>query len=173
MKPADKPVSTGFDPARLIENHQVGVWRYLRALGCDPALADDLTQETFLHVLRQPFEDYSTAATATYLRRSALNIYITLQRRNGRVVAVEDVEKFDQAWTAWAGSDNGDNVLDALRDCLQQLTERARTALEMRFRDDRSRDEIATALEITEHGAKNLMQRAKQQLRACIDEKLK
>jgi len=172
MKPADKPASTGFDPARLIENHQAGVWRYLRALGCDPALADDLTQETFLHVLRQPFEDYNVAATASYLRRSALNIYITLQRRNGRVVAVEDVEKFDQTWTAWAGSDSGDNVVEALRDCLKLLTERARLALEMRFRDDRSRSEIATALEITEHGAKNLMQRAKQQLRACIDEKL-
>jgi RNA polymerase sigma-70 factor (ECF subfamily) len=42
----------------------------------------------------------------------------------------------------------------------------------MRFRDDSSRDEIATALEITEHGAKNLMQRAKQQLRECIERKL-
>src|SRR5471032_2868639 len=114
MKPADKPTSTGFDPARLIENHQAGVWRYLRALGCDPALADDLTQETFLHVLRQPFDDYNPAATASYLRRSAFNIYITLQRRNGRVVAVEDVEKFDQTWTAWAGSDSGDNVVEAL-----------------------------------------------------------
>ena len=26
----------------LIAKHQAGVWRYLRALGCDGALADDL-----------------------------------------------------------------------------------------------------------------------------------
>ena len=31
---------------------------------------------------------------------------------------------------------------------------------------------IAEGLGITEHGAKNLMQRAKQQLRACVEQKL-
>jgi RNA polymerase sigma-70 factor (ECF subfamily) len=44
-------------------------------------------------------------------------------------------------------------------------------ALDMRFRDRSSRSEIAVALGITEHGAKNLMQRAKQQLRVCIERK--
>jgi RNA polymerase sigma-70 factor (ECF subfamily) len=43
----------------------------------------------------------------------------------------------------------------------------------MRFRDDHSRADIAKALEITEHGAKNLMQRAKQQLKECIENKIK
>jgi RNA polymerase sigma-70 factor (ECF subfamily) len=42
----------------------------------------------------------------------------------------------------------------------------------MRFREKRTRQRIATALEITEHGAKNLMQRAKKQLRTCVDEKM-
>ncbi|MDV7390211.1 sigma factor-like helix-turn-helix DNA-binding protein, partial [Arthrospira platensis SPKY1] len=62
--------------------------------------------------------------------------------------------------------------LDALRECLQQLTDRARMALDMRFRDRGSRSEIAAALGISEHGAKNLMQRAKQQLRTCIERKM-
>ena len=164
--------STGFDPVRLIEHHQAGVWRYLRVLGCDPALADDLTQETFLHVMQRPFDDHSPAATAAYLRTTAHNLYMTVQRRAGRVVAMEHVEALDRSWMNWAGNDNGDAALDALRDCLQQLTERARLALEMRFRDNRPREEIGAALNITEHGAKNLMQRAKQQLRSCIEGKL-
>jgi RNA polymerase sigma-70 factor (ECF subfamily) len=42
----------------------------------------------------------------------------------------------------------------------------------MRFKEQLSRNQIAAALEITEHGAKNLMQRAKQQLRTCIESKL-
>jgi RNA polymerase sigma-70 factor (ECF subfamily) len=86
---------------------------------------------------------------------------------------VEDVESLDRTWSRWAGSDGGENAIDALRECLKRLTERARLALEMRFRGDHSREEIAAALEITEHGAKNLMQRAKQQLRECIETKLK
>ena len=58
METATTPDTTGFDPAQLIEKYQVGVWRYLRALGCEPALADDLTQETFLSVLQHPFTDF-------------------------------------------------------------------------------------------------------------------
>jgi RNA polymerase sigma-70 factor (ECF subfamily) len=66
----------------------------------------------------------------------------------------------------------GESLLAALKGCLAGLTPRARWALEMRFREKRSRQRIAAALEITEHGAKNLMQRAKKQLRACVDQKM-
>lgn len=162
--------SSDFDPAELIEKHQKGIWRYLRALGCDPSEADDLTQESFLAVLRHPFEYYSDAATAGYLRRVAYNQFISVRRRAGRISAVEDIEEFDRGWQEWTkGSDNGDDLLDALQDCLHELTERARMALEMRFRDRETRANIAAALEITEHGARNLMQRAKQQLKECIE----
>jgi RNA polymerase sigma-70 factor (ECF subfamily) len=172
MSEASRPPTTGFDPAALIRQHQAGVWRYLRMLGCDPAEADDLTQETFLSVLERPFDDYNPAATSAYLRKVALNLLISVRRRAGRVVAVENVESLEATWQSWAGSDNGEAALAALRDCLAQLTERARWALEMRFRDKLPRVEIAAALEITEHGAKNLMQRAKQQLRRCVETKL-
>lgn len=173
MKTAPTSQAAGFDPVRLIQTHQAGVWRYLRALGCDSAQAEDLTQETFLAVLQRPFQDVNQAATSAYLRKTALNLLISLRRRSGKVTAMEDVEELDRTWTEWAGKDNGEAALDALRDCLQGLTERARMSLEMRFREDSTRAEIAAALDITEHGAKNLMQRAKQQLRDCIDEKLK
>jgi len=165
--------AAGFDPVRLIETYQAGVWRYLRALGCDAAQAEDLTQDTFLAVLQRPFQDINPAATAAYVRKTALNLFISQQRRAGKVTAVEDVEELDRTWTQWAGRDDGEALLDALRTCLEGLTGRARMALEMRFRDNSSRDEIAAALEITDHGAKNLMQRAKHQLRECIQKKMK
>lgn len=172
MNPVPVQPAAGFDPVRLIQTYQAGVWRYLRALGCESALAEDLTQETFLAVLQRPFQEVSPAATNAYLRKTALNLLISHQRRAGKVRAVEDVELLDQAWMRWMGEDAGEAVLDHLRDCLQRLTERARMALEMRFRNDQSRAEIAKALEITEHGAKNLMQRAKQQLKECIENKI-
>jgi len=172
MNPAPAPTAIGFDPTRLIQTYQAGVWRYLRAMGCDAALAEDLTQDTFLAILRRPFQDVSAAATSAYLRKTALNLLISHERRAGRVRSVEDVEGLDRTWTRWAGDDDGETALDHLRDCVQRLTERARMALEMRFRGERSRAEIAQALEITEHGAKNLMQRAKEQLRECVENKL-
>jgi RNA polymerase sigma-70 factor (ECF subfamily) len=171
MDRASLPQAAGYDPVRLIETHQAGVWRYLRAMGCDPTLAEDLTQETFLAVLQRPFQEVNAAATTSYLRKTALNMLISHERRAGRVRAVENIEQLDTTWTRWVGDDDGEQVLDHLRDCLARLTPRARLALEMRFRDDHSRTEIAEVLKITEHGAKNLMQRAKQQLRDCIEAK--
>jgi len=171
MKPVIPQEMATLDPATLIERYQAGIWRYLRALGCDPAEADDLTQETFLAVLQHSLVDHGPSAMAAYLRRVAHNLLVTVRRRAGKVMAVEDIEQFDRAWEDWAGNDEGEARLDALRECLQQLTERARMALDMRFRDRSSRSEIAAALGITEHGAKNLMQRAKHQLRLCIERK--
>jgi len=171
MTSASSSQATGFDPAKLVEAHQNGVWRYLRALGCDPSQADDLTQETFLAVFERPFEDYHPAATAAYLRRVAHNRFISQKRREGRWQEVADLDAIGQLWERTPESDNGEALLDALRQCLTSLTERARWALQMRFRDRLSRMEIAANLEITEHGAKNLMQRAKKKLRECVESK--
>jgi len=172
MQAASPPDSTGFDAARLIEDHQVGVWRYLRALGCEANLAEDLTQETFLAVLQRPFQEQSPAATAAYLRRTAYNLLVSHYRRAGKVTTVENAEELDRTWSRWAGEDNGETLLEALRSCFATLSERARLALELRFRDRESRASIAARLRMTEDGAKNLMQRAKQKLRDCIDGKL-
>jgi RNA polymerase sigma-70 factor (ECF subfamily) len=173
MKPAETSETTAFDPVELIETYQTGIWRYLRALGCQPSQADDLTQETFLAVLQRPFVNYGPAATSAYLRKVAYNHFISAQRRSGKVTSVENVEDFDKSWEQWAGEHSGEAMLEALRECLQQLTDRARTALEMRFRDREARVDIAAALGITEHGAKNLMQRAKTQLKECIERKIR
>jgi RNA polymerase sigma-70 factor (ECF subfamily) len=172
MQPASSSTGAGFDPARLIHDHQAGVWRYLRALGCDSALADDLTQETFLAVLQRPFQDLGRQAVAAYLRKIAFNLRVSHHRRSGKVSAVENIEEIDAAWSRLAPDDNGELLLETLRECLEGLSQRARQALNMRFRDNESRENIAAMLEITEHGAKNLMQRAKQQLRSCVEKKL-
>ena len=161
------------DPAALIREHQAGVWRYLRSLGCDHSRADDLTQETFLAVLRRPFDDYDPAATASYLRTTARNLLITEERRKRRVQSVEPdvLEAVDRRWQELiAPDDDGGAAIARLRDCLGKLSERARWALEMRFRERMPRVEIADGLGITDHGARNLMQRAKGQLKKCLEQ---
>ena len=167
--------SGSLTPSQLIDRHQNGVWRYLRMLGCDPSTADDLTQETFLRVLRRDnFVQHNDSATAGYLRRTAYNLLVSRHRKLGRVHTVSEPQMLDESWDRWAGKDlTGDASVEALRTCLQTLTERAQQALRMRFADDASRVEIGKALGITDHGARNLMQRAKQQLRQCVEGKLK
>jgi RNA polymerase sigma-70 factor (ECF subfamily) len=85
---------------------------------------------------------------------------------------VEDLEQLDRTWTQWAERDDGETLLEALRECLEGLSERARLALELRYREQCTRATIADRLRLTEDGAKNLLQRAKQKLRHCIEGKL-
>jgi RNA polymerase sigma-70 factor (ECF subfamily) len=163
---------TGFDPALIVERHQRGVWRYLRALGCDGPLAEDLTQETFLAVIRRPFLDYHPAATAAYLRRVARNLYVNHLRREGDVALAANLDQIDARWQRWAADDDGEALLAALIRCLERLAGRTRLAFRMRYEEERSRADIAAALGLSEDGAKNLMQRAKKSLRECIERSL-
>ena len=173
MKPADQSSALkGIEPDELVLRFQAGIWRYLRAMGATPSEADDLTQDTFVAVLQKGFEHYGNSATKAYLRRCARNFFISLKRRQGREVVSEDLELFDRTWEQWSKNDNGEDALSALKDCFEQLTERARQALSLRFRDKQTRAFIAEELAISEHGAKNLMQRAKKQLKTCIEGKM-
>jgi RNA polymerase sigma-70 factor (ECF subfamily) len=180
-------MSTGLDLVKLIMTHQAGVWRYLRMLGCEPAEADELTQETFLAVMQRPFDDYHPTATAAYLRTVARNLFISAERRAARGLApvqmsALELDAVDRAWTRlgtsrWGTDPDGaqdgfSRMLEALRACLESLTDRARQALDLRFRDKASRASIAASLGLSEDGAKNLLQRSKEQLRVCIERKM-
>lgn len=161
-------------PTELIARHQRGVWRYLRMLGCDDSTADDLTQETFLRVLRrEKFVQHSDAATSSYLRRTAYNLLVSDHRKHKRVQTMAESSVMDEVWDRWAGKDiGGDRAIEVLRECFGLLTERAQKALKMRFATEASRVEIADELNISDHGARNLMQRAKGQLRDCVEAKM-
>ena len=74
--------------ASLLQAHQVGVWRYLRYLGCDADETDDLVQETFLVVLRKGFEQRSRSETAAYLRTVARNRLLMERRKHRNLLPV-------------------------------------------------------------------------------------
>lgn len=162
------------DFERLVEVHQRNVWRYLRAIGCQPNEADDLTQETFLAVLRKPFHDYNDVATAAYLRKVAYHRLVSACRRKKRLplTTLTDPEQVDTTWMGWQMDDRNDEILDVLKECLSQLPGRSLAALEMRFRDGLSRKQMARELSISENGVKNLLQRAKTRLRESVERRL-
>src|SRR6476620_9605142 len=108
MHEVPPPPAKGLDPARLIADHQVGIWRFLRALGCESSLADDLTQETFLAVLERPFSEINRAATSSYLRTIARNLLVSHHRRNGRYNLAENLDELVDEWSRWAAEDEGE-----------------------------------------------------------------
>lgn len=155
------------DVVALVQAHQVEVWRYLRYLGASSELADDLTQETFLQLLRAPFEVRSPAATAGWLRTVARNLWVRSFRRPPFDLA--ELDAIEAAWTEGAGADGGDDTLGHLRECQEQLTGRARDVVRWHYEDRCSRSVIAERLGIGEDGVKSLLRRTRTLLRECIE----
>lgn len=75
------------DVSQLVQRHQAEVWRYVRFLGANAELADDLVQETFLQLLRAPYEDQGEPARRAWLRKVAQNLYVKSFRRPHQVCA--------------------------------------------------------------------------------------
>lgn len=153
----------------MVRAHQAGLWRYLRFLGCEPALAEDLVQEVFLAVWRRPFEDRGPRSTAAYLRRAAHNRFLMAVRRKKARPAFRDLREADAAFAEHAGDDDGAGYRDALRKCLRGLRERARRALELQYEDRQPRKAIARVLGLTVEGVKTLLRRSREALRDCIE----
>lgn len=148
--------------------HRLEVWRYLRFLGCEAHLADDLVQEAFLRAMRAPYVDRGPRARAAWLRAIARNLYL----QQGRRPEARGLEEAEEIWDSRCGGDGGDAYVLALRDCLTQLPPRLRQALGMRYAENASRDAIATRLALRADGVKSLLRRGRDLLRKCVERRV-
>lgn len=164
LEPIDLPL--------LVRAHQVGVWRYLRFLGAAPGEADELTQETFVAVWQRPFVAPDAARTKAYLRTVARNLFLKRVRRTRQEPVHVDLADVEADWQRFAGEDDGESWLLALRSCLQDVTPRVREALELHLAAGLTRKETGARLGMSEDGVKSLVQRSRQQLRECIERRL-
>jgi RNA polymerase sigma-70 factor (ECF subfamily) len=165
------PMPEPLDLAALVGRHQRAVWRYLRALGAPPDVAEDLTQETFVVVWRRGLDDRGPAAAAAFLCTTARHLWLRKRRDEGRREELL-AELADRLWQRDCGHDGGDAWLAALHDCTQQLDGRARTAVHLCYGPGRDYDAAARALDLKPNGLKTLLQRVRALLRACIERKL-
>jgi RNA polymerase sigma-70 factor (ECF subfamily) len=169
-----RPSGGPLDLTRLVQQHQAGVWRYVRFLGAERAEADDITQETFLAIARAAFVERDEGQTAGYLRVVARNQLLALRRRQRREISTVELEAAESVWAAAAGPDGSlAGYLDALRACVECLEGRSRQAIDLHYRDGASREAIADALEMKPDGVKTLLRRTRGVLRECIERKLK
>jgi RNA polymerase sigma-70 factor (ECF subfamily) len=167
---SEEAVNSGVDLAELVRSHQADVWRYLRFLGAGAEEATDLTQEVFLAVVRKPFQIRSPAETAAYLRSVARRQLLMLRRRQRREITTTALDAAETVWAAAIGTAGSfDTYLDALARCLETLDGRARQAIDLHYRDNASRTDIAAKLDMKPEGVKTLLRRTRHVLRECIE----
>jgi RNA polymerase sigma-70 factor (ECF subfamily) len=155
---------------QIVRTHQRDVWRFLMALGCDATEAEDLAQEAFVQALRN-FEYRSEHETAAWLRKAAKNLFITTVRKRKRAPVVRNLDDVDVEWATWSEGLAHDTRIEHLKRCLETLAERARAALDLRYRDNLGREEMAARLQMKEAGVKTLLERARAALRECVEKR--
>ena len=161
------------DLARLVRDHQAGVWRYLRYLGADPPEADDLTQETFLALARSGFVEQTTAQTNVYLRTTARRQLLMLRRTQRRRINTVDLDAAGSVWgQAFDSTNPWDDHVEAARGCVEKLDGRAKQAIDLAYRQGEGREAMAEKLAMKPDGVKTLLRRTRAKLRECIEKTL-
>ena len=163
---APQPPPATADLEAIVGRYQRGVWRYLRVLGADADLADDLLQDTFVVALRRGLVDQGPAATFAFLRATARNLYCRSRRRRR---ALREVHEADRCWQVDCGSTDGDGWFAALHACREQLPERSRRLLDGAYGDDLGHKELAREHGLAIEGVKTALRRLRAALRECIE----
>lgn len=155
---------------QAVQTHLKGLWRYLRMHGASPEQADDLAQESFAIAVQKGALGFDPPATAAFLRRTAR--FLLLRSRRNRRDAVVLADEVDLLWQRDCADDDGDTAVDTLRRCVDELTPRAQRAIAGTYglgSAEAHQHELAAELGLQPNGLKTLLQRARQQLRACVE----
>ncbi len=162
--------ATPADLGAVAEKLRPALWRYARTLGAGAADADDLVQEALIVALRRRDFDIShPGAVFTFLRTTCKQLWLRSQRRRG---SERDVDAADAVWLARCGDGPGDDYVDALRACVDNLPERSRLLLGATYSDDEGRDTAGERFGLGRNGVKSALRRLRTFLRDCITQRL-
>jgi RNA polymerase sigma-70 factor (sigma-E family) len=150
--------------ADLYARHAPRASRLAYLLTGDPHLAEDLMQEAFVRVFGRFVDLRRPDAFESYLRRTLVNLarshfrrrrterdYLAAQPRREPVVAAADPSEQDAMWHS-----------------LQQLSQKQRTAIVLRYYEDLSDAQVADAMRCPVGTAKSLIHRGLERLRTEV-----
>jgi RNA polymerase sigma-70 factor (ECF subfamily) len=154
----------------LFEQHAPAVWRFLRDLSRDDAVADEATQETFVRAHGKLGALRDEARLASWLLGIARHVY--LESRRGRVVHLDVVaEENERLLEAALPTPSPEDLLldreleGLLAEALGELREERRAALLLRIDHGLPYEEIAQVMGWSLPKVKNEIHRARLQLR--------
>ncbi|KPJ78893.1 MAG: hypothetical protein AMJ54_01110 [Deltaproteobacteria bacterium SG8_13] len=178
----------GFEnPDSWVDRYGDYLYRFALARIKDPALAEDLVQDTFLAALKGRKNFQGRSALKTWLTAILKHKIIDHLRRKNRVQTVQDIDAVGEtvdgffeksgAWRIRPGNwdVNPGKILeqrqfvDILYRCLSELPERLAKAFMLREMEGLSTEELCKALQITATNSWVMLYRARAYLRRCLE----
>jgi len=144
------------------------IYRYLAArCGGDEALAEELTQQTFVEVIRQRHRFDGRSDVVTWMCAIGRNKLVDHHRREGRDVRRQErlitshPQAPDDSWRAA-------ETRDAVETAMAQVPADQRIALLFRYLDGLSVREVARAMGRSEKATESLLARARESFRRAF-----
>jgi RNA polymerase sigma-70 factor (ECF subfamily) len=169
------------DLASLYPEFGARIYRFLRRLTQDDALAEDLTQETFLRAAEHfaTLRDHTKASN--WLYRIATNLFRDHLRQHNRVEQSlweqsdtddesDDVEAFPDPGPSLPQLVQRQAVTQCVRDCIGALPPPYRAALLLYAVEDKTVEEIAAILGCSQGAVKVRLHRGRQLFKDVADE---
>lgn len=171
-------------PAAWLDRHGDALYRYAYFRLRDPAVAEDLVQETLLAALAGRARFREQAAERTWLIAILKNKLADHLRKTLREAPLAEVDEslldelFDQhghwqlrpsAWPAPERAMEQQEFWRVLTDCLQRLPARQAQAFLMKAWDGAEADDMCKVLATSTTNLWVMLHRARLQLRACIE----
>ncbi len=153
--------------ATLVDRHYSLVFRLsARVLG-NAADAEDVTQEAFVKLWRNPPVLRNQAALKGWLVRVARNLAIDRLRRT-RNTSDSELELLVDTSTAPDGHLRHGQAANEVSAALAQLPERQRTALQLTYFEALGNQETASIMDVSVEAVESLLSRARRSLRTVL-----
>ncbi len=161
----------------LVREHAEMLTVYLRCVVRDPAVVDDLFQETMLTAWKTLDRFDRSRPFAPWLRGIAGKLVLAHRRRMARSLRLCDEQFLEHLETRHVAlnrmpGDTLDDKLDGLRECLELLPERYREAVHLRYTEGLQGAGLAERLAISGEALKKRLQRGRARLLDCLERKL-
>jgi len=160
--------------ARLVHQYQTGVFRLALSIVGDEAEANEITQDVFIAALRSlpSYQEKKSFKAWLYTitlnqSRSRLRKRKTLERLKGTLTSIFRIEVQKQPAPEETVIQNEKEVV--LWNCLNQLDERLRVVIVLRYFHELSTSEIADVLSIREGTVHSRLHNARERLRSALE----
>ena len=161
--------------AVLVAEHQAWLRAYVRTLGVASEAVDDVAQEVFLIAYRRYAEYDPERPFAAWLKGIAKLLSANERRRHqrrGRLIepalaeALAAIDEVDEP------GDDMALAVDHLRGCLEQLPERSRELLRLRYEDELDASALGAKLGRDGNAVRQALFRVRELVRRCVEGRL-
>ena len=175
------------DPAVWVDRYGDSLFRFALSRVNDPAVAEDLVQETFLAALKNRGRYQGRSKVRTWMMAILKHKIVDYYRKRSREHRVESVDTGSDAFNArftargtwqhppakWAASPEktveSKAFMDAFYQCLSALPERLARIFQLREIDGVSGQALCDEMDVTPSNSWVMLHRARMRLRECLE----